>query len=225
MNILIVEDDFLIAVQITECLERLGHKVVGSFTNGHDALESLKVQRPDLAFMDIELEGAMDGIQCAGVLKNKYGVASIFVTSHYESDTLGASMDVAPLNFLPKPFEDSNIEAAITLAEAALKKAQPQVASSSDTARLGSFTFNFTHNTLKDDGALVSLTNKETALVTLLFKNLSNTVSKEMILTEVYDGSASDDSLRRLVSRTREKLPTLLITASPKNGYYLHTID
>ena len=225
MNILIVEDDFLIAVQITECLERLGHKVVGSFTNGHDALESLKVQRPDLAFMDIELEGAMDGIQCAGVLKNKYGVASIFVTSHYESDTIGASMDVAPLNFLPKPFEDSNIEAAITLAEAALKKAQPQVASSSDTARLGSFTFNFTHNTLKDDGALVSLTNKETALVTLLFKNLSNTVSKEMILTEVYDGSASDDSLRRLVSRTREKLPTLLITASPKNGYYLHTID
>ena len=220
MKILIVEDDFLIVVQIKECLERLGHEVLSSFDDASSALEFVKENKPDFVFMDIELNGPLDGIQCATILKNKYSIPSLFVTSHYETDILNESMDAAPLNFLPKPFEDSNIEAIVAMAAITLKKHQPK--ENTNAVSLGSYEFNFEHNTLKQEGKIIKLTEKELLLVYILFKNIGNTVSKERIDECVFESNlSSDDSLRRLVSRTREKLIGLKIKAQPKQGYFI----
>jgi DNA-binding response OmpR family regulator len=222
MKILIIEDDFLIVAQITECLQRLGHEVLGSFDEANGALDFVKDNKPDFVFMDIELNGPVDGIQCANILKNKYSVPSIFVTSHHETDIINESMDAAPLNFLPKPFEDKNIEAAVAIAAIALNKHKPK--DNSNTVKLGNYEFNFEYKVLKQEGIIIKLTEKELLLASILFKNIGNTVSKEGIYEYVYDSNVvSDDSLRRLVSRTREKLMGLQIKAEPKQGYFLST--
>ena len=222
MKILIVEDDFLIVTQIRECIERLGHEILDSFDNASSTIEFVKETKPDFVFMDIELNGPVDGIQCANTLKNEYSVPSIFVTSHHETDILNESMDVTPLNFLPKPFEDSNIEAAVALATITLKKHQPK--DNESIIKLGNYEFNIEYKILKQENKILKLTEKELLLVAVLFKNIGNIVSKESIDEYVYKNSLSSaDSLRRLVSRTREKLTGLNIKAEPKQGYFITT--
>jgi len=218
MKILIIEDDALIAYQITECVQKLGHEVLGSFDEASTALEFVQNSRPDFAFMDIELNGAMDGIQCAGVLKHKYDIPSLFVTSHDEAETIKEATDLAPLNFLPKPFTDKNIEAAVALASITLKQQVP--VSAVETNTLGEYTFNFEYNTLKYEDRIVKLSPNESKLVSLLLKNLGNTVSNEEIQTYVWANKAiSSAAFRKLISRTNEALLGLEIVPDSRMGY------
>ncbi|SFV51841.1 hypothetical protein MNB_SM-4-1541 [hydrothermal vent metagenome] len=84
------------------------------------------------------------------------------------------------------------------------------------------YEFNFEFNLLKQNTNIVKLTDKELLLVALLFKNLGNIVSKEEISKYVYESNLpSDSSLRRLISRTRDKLPGLSIQSESKQGYFL----
>ena len=65
MKIIIVEDDALISMMIEESVKNMGNEVLGAFPDATVALNFVKENKPDLVFMDIELEGPMDGIQCA----------------------------------------------------------------------------------------------------------------------------------------------------------------
>lgn len=220
MKILIVEDDFLIVAQIKECLERLNHEVLATFDDASLALDFVKNNKPDFVFMDIELNGPIDGIQCANSLRNRYSIPSIFVTSHHETNILHESMEAAPLNFLPKPFEDSNIEALVALAAITLKL--NPINTSPNFVQLGEYEFNYEYDLLKQNTQIVKLTDKELLLVSLLFKNVGNIISKEEISKYVYENNlTTDSSLRRLVSRTRDKLPGLSIQAESKLGYFI----
>ena len=220
MKIVIIEDDFLIVAQIQECVERLGHEVLSSFDNARSALDFIEENRPEFVFMDIELKGALDGLQCANILQNKYSISSVFVTSYDETEIIQESMDAKPLNFLPKPFEDSNIEAVVALAEITLRREKPK--SDSSVISLGEYILNVEYKILKREGVIVKLTDKELLLVSLLFKNIGNVVSTQRIDEYVYENNlSSDDALRRLVSRTRDKLVGLQIKAEPKQGYFI----
>lgn len=218
MKILIVEDDALIAYQITECVQKLGHEVLACFDEGKSALDFVQSNKPDFVFMDIELNGAMDGIQCATILKHKYEVPSLFVTSHDEAEIIKEATDLAPLNFLPKPFTDKNIEAVVALASITLKQQIPT--SVIEVNSLGEYTFHFEYNTLKFEDRIVKLSPNESKLVSLLFKNLGNTVSNEEIQTYVWgDKSISSAAFRKLISRTNEALLGLEIVPDSRMGY------
>jgi DNA-binding response OmpR family regulator len=219
MKILIVEDDALIAYQIKECVQKLDHEVLGSFDEASSALAFVAQNIPDFVFMDIELNGAMDGIQCAGILKHKYDVPSIFVTSHDEAQTIKEATDLGPLNFLPKPFTDKNIEVAVALAGIALKKHQP-LDLTTTIRTLGAYAFNFEYNTLKFEDRIVKLSPNESKLVSLLFKNLGNTISNEEIQTYIWgDKSISSAAFRKLISRSNEALVGLEIVPESGMGY------
>jgi len=220
MKIVIIEDDALIAFQIESCVEKLGHHILGTFDEGEAALGFISENKPDFVFMDIEINGAIDGIQCAIMLKNKYAIPSIFVTSHDGADVIEEVASLDPLNFLPKPFTDKNIEASVALASIKLTKVQSTPNTS--VASLGDYTFNFDHRTLKVDNTIIELTPKELKLVSLLFKNLGNTVSNEEIQTCIWEEKViSSAAFRKLISRTNERLTSLNIVADKGIGYYL----
>lgn len=220
MKIIIVEDDALIALQIETSITSLGHELLATFDNGAEAIEFVAQNRPDFVFMDIELSGAMDGIQCAAILKNKYEIPVLFVTSHDESEVIDEATRLEPLNFLPKPFTDKNIEAAIALARIKLKNHRP--VQESTVVSMGDYTFNFEHNTLKCAEVLVKLSPKELKLVALLFKNIGNTVSVDELQNSIWEGEEiSSAAFRKLISRTNERLDGLNIVSSKGVGYYL----
>jgi len=223
MKIIIVEDDALIAYQIESCVKQLGHTVLGSFDSASDALEFIVANRPDFVFMDIELNGPMDGIQCAGVLKHRFGVPSLFVTSHDATEVIAEATKLDPLNFLPKPFTDKNIEAAVALAD--IKLGRMDYAKEGPVAQLGGYVFNFEHLTLRHQGAIVKLTPKELKLIGILFKNLGNTVSNEEIRNVIWEEKEiSSAAYRKLISRANENIPGLSIASDKGVGYYLETL-
>lgn len=218
MKIVIVEDDALIAYQIEACAIKLGHEILGSFDEAIDTLEFVAHHKPDFVFMDIELKGLMDGIQCARELKANYEVPSLFVTSHDAAEIVEEAASVHPLNFLTKPFTDKNIEISLTLAQTALHKMQNRRKSS--MVSLGEYSFNFEYNILKLKDNIVKLTTKEIKLIALLFKNLGNTVSNEEILNQIWDNKApSAAAFRKHISRTNEKLSGLAIVSDRGIGY------
>jgi CheY-like chemotaxis protein len=64
--IVIVEDEFIVALDIQRQLERNGYAVKGIFPSGEELLDRFEGLRPDLVLMDIKLQGKLDGVETSG---------------------------------------------------------------------------------------------------------------------------------------------------------------
>ena len=71
VKIMIVEDEYLIALDIKDTLEELGYIVCSLNRSGEEAIEKAKAEQPDLIFMDIGLIGKIDGIEAAKQIQNQ----------------------------------------------------------------------------------------------------------------------------------------------------------
>ena len=67
MNILVVEDESIVAKDIQVCLRKLGYEVISTCSSGEDAIDKALEMKPDLIMMDIMLKGDMSGIDAAEV--------------------------------------------------------------------------------------------------------------------------------------------------------------
>ena len=115
-RILIVEDEQITAADIEDVLLSLGHEVIGAVTSGEAAIETVRRRPPDLALMDIRLRGSIDGVEAARRLRSDYDVPAIFLTAHADDRTLERAKDAEPLGYVVKPFQQSDLQAAIEMA-------------------------------------------------------------------------------------------------------------
>lgn len=113
ISILIVEDEVLIASYIEEVLGELGFRVAGIAASGAEALSLAAESRPSLALVDIRLTGAIDGIELAQLLRQRFAVPAIFLTGLIDTETAERAQAAHPLGFLPKPFLPSQVFNAI----------------------------------------------------------------------------------------------------------------
>ena len=116
IQILIVEDEPIIAADLQRNLTKLGYEVIGRVASGEDSLVVLADTKPDIILMDIQLKGNLDGIETADQIEKLYQIPLIFVTSNSDKKTLDRAMSVKPRAFLSKPFRISDIASAIELA-------------------------------------------------------------------------------------------------------------
>jgi DNA-binding NarL/FixJ family response regulator len=103
-RILIVEDDFLIAMQTEDALTDAGFKVVGIAATAEEAIALAREQRPVLVVMDIRLAGKRDGIDAAKDLFTELNIRCIFATAHDDPHTRQRAAPYAPLGWLAKPY-------------------------------------------------------------------------------------------------------------------------
>ncbi|MEM8933835.1 MAG: sigma 54-interacting transcriptional regulator [Acidobacteriota bacterium] len=115
-SVLVVEDEIIVQRHLCRILERLGLRVIGTATNGRDAVRLARQERPDLALMDIRLQGPMDGIEVAGRLRRELDVAIVFLTAYADAKTLERTRTVEAVGYLVKPFEEDDVRAAVTTA-------------------------------------------------------------------------------------------------------------
>jgi two-component system sensor histidine kinase UhpB len=115
-TILVVEDDPAVADLIARYLRRSGYEVAACVATGEDALAEAARTRPDLALMDIELHGALDGVQTAGQLRARFNVPVVFLTGLADDETLKRSQDAQAFGYLLKPFRQEDLKASIDLA-------------------------------------------------------------------------------------------------------------
>jgi len=115
-RVLIVEDNFLIALQIEEMLTGAGMRVVGIASSADQAIELAARERPALAVMDVRLAGERDGIDAAGELFQRFNVRSIFATANDDPNTRARAASYAPLGWLTKPYTMTSLLIAMAAA-------------------------------------------------------------------------------------------------------------
>ncbi len=120
IKILIVEDESLVAMDISDMLTRLHYEVLPNALSYNGAIEIIDKQKPDLALVDINLGGEKSGIELAETLKNRYKVPFIFITSHSDKKTVAQAASLKPNGYLVKPFEQEDLFTSIEMAIASL---------------------------------------------------------------------------------------------------------
>ncbi len=113
-NILIVEDESIIAESIKMTLENLGYKVAGVVSNVMDAIEILNTKSVDLAIVDINIQGEKNGIWLAKNMLQK--IPFIYLTAYGDAETVKQAIETKPSSYLLKPFKKINISTSIQLA-------------------------------------------------------------------------------------------------------------
>jgi len=117
MNIFIIEDEALYADQLAMVVEQSGHTVCGVAGNAEEALRLFERSDADMALIDINLAGAMDGLELGKWLRRFKDIAIIFVTAHYEDVTyFERAKQLAAYAFLKKPIDKTDLSRTIALA-------------------------------------------------------------------------------------------------------------
>jgi len=116
INILIVEDELLIAKNLSVKLEKLGYKIVGIVSSGADAIERAGEIKPDLILMDIVIKGEIDGIETAARINQKLDIPIIYTTAYADDETLQRAENTGSYGYLLKPFKERELHATIKIA-------------------------------------------------------------------------------------------------------------
>ena len=113
-TILIVEDEGLIALHLTELLEKAGYRTTGPAYSGEMVLRDFeKSSLPDLILMDIALAGRLDGIQTARRIRERYPIPIIFLTAYSSQSRIDEAKEVSPFGYLMKPVMEDELFSAI----------------------------------------------------------------------------------------------------------------
>jgi len=115
-KVLIVEDDEIIQKLIEYRLIALGYHVCGKAETGEGAIYSAMNMNPDVILMDIYLKGPLDGIDAAKIIRKSSSSRIIFLTAFTDDALIQRAKDVQPEGFIEKPFSDTDLRVALTLA-------------------------------------------------------------------------------------------------------------
>jgi len=113
-RVLILEDERVVARDLEGILGQLGYET-SLAASGEDALAEVKRERPDLALVDIHLDGALDGIETAQAMR-QMDVPVVYLTAHSDDHTLERAKSTEPLAYLVKPFSEPSLRATVQMA-------------------------------------------------------------------------------------------------------------
>ncbi|MCK9152462.1 PAS domain S-box protein [Methanobacterium alcaliphilum] len=113
LNILIVEDEAITALDIKKKLEYWGYKVPKIAHTGVDAIKYAENTNPDIILMDIILKGKMDGIETAKAIKRNFDIPVIYLTAHSEDKIMTRAKHTHPYGYLIKPIDEKELHFAL----------------------------------------------------------------------------------------------------------------
>lgn len=117
MNILIVEDEILIAQTLKLYLEERGHTTQEFCISYEEAIASYRKEVPDLVLLDIRLYGKRSGLEVAKFLSEQpEQVPFVYLTSQQEQSTFRQALETTPYGYLPKPIRKDSLWTTIETA-------------------------------------------------------------------------------------------------------------
>ncbi len=116
INILIVEDEPIIAEDIATTLRNADYEVGNIAYSKEDVLEELTKSKTDLILLDINLDGEQEGIDIAKIIKEKYNIPFIFLTSYSDRATVDLAKATEPCGYIVKPFSEASLFTTIEIA-------------------------------------------------------------------------------------------------------------
>jgi len=243
-NILIVEDDEITALNLKISLQKQGYNVLGMCDNIIDAKNDINTLKPEVIIIDISLQDSVDGIELAREIRAVHNIPFIFLTSHTDDDIISQAKTTEPYGYIVKPFDPSSLHATIQMAlfkYESEKTVQEEMTSLKvDKINLEKLLYSkkeshdpiieFGDNFHLDvsicetfyKGSKIKLTKKENAFLRLLVAQMGVVVSFEQAMGYVWEeNGATENSVRTLVWRLRNKLEVDIIKNASGLGYYI----
>ncbi len=115
-QVLIVEDESVVALDIRRRLETLNYNVAGCATSGKKALEIIQKNPPDVILMDIKLKGDLDGLETSRIIRDRWDIPVIYVTAYADVETIQQAKINNSFGYVLKPFQDREISVAVEMA-------------------------------------------------------------------------------------------------------------
>lgn len=219
-RVIVVEDEPIIARFVRCILEELGQEVLFCLPSADDALKHPHLSMAEIAFLDINILGAKDGIGLARELKSKNrALKVIFITAHTDSDTIKEAADVSPSFFLAKPFDAKNIEIALRISVEKRCEANDE--------GLVRFEICKKSGAPMRDGEYIQISPMERKVLSRLLAQKECVVSYEELCRSASEDAeeTSYGSLRNMIMRLRKKLPELKIETVKDIGYKVSACD
>lgn len=121
-KILIVEDEMIIATNISMQLKNLGYQVTDTIPRGEEVLTSIEKDLPDIILMDINLKGDIDGIDVVHTIQKKYTIPIIYLTANADEVSFNRAKITNPFAFISKPFKKIDLQHALELTVQRIKE-------------------------------------------------------------------------------------------------------
>lgn len=157
-NILIVEDEYVVSLDLKSTLEDLGHRVTGTVARGEDVVAKAMEYPPDLVLMDIQLADKMRGTEAAEHLKKQMDVPVIFLTAFCDENVLEQAEKCFPHGYLIKPFDRRELEASIRMAlirhqaELKVRRSEQRLQLTLNAAKMSHWQLDLSTDQLEIDG-------------------------------------------------------------------------
>jgi DNA-binding LytR/AlgR family response regulator len=116
VNILIVEDESIVALDLASGLEKDGYQIAGIADNAEEAQQLFSENDIDIVLMDVNIMGDKDGIDTAAAILKQKAVPIIYLTAFTDAATIDRIKQTHPAAFLSKPYNLTNVRIAIDLA-------------------------------------------------------------------------------------------------------------
>lgn len=244
VKVLIVEDDEVTAMNLKMSLEKQDYDVVSIADTAIQARNKIKIYEPQIILIDISLQKSNDGIELASHIREKFALPFIFLTAHSDNEIINQAKLTEPYGYILKPFDPQSLNATIQMAMYKYEKERQRDDDLNDLKvdklNLEKLLYNkkvsdkpivpFGDGYHLDisvcetfyNGKKIKLTKKENAFIRLLVAQLGLVVSFEQAISYVWEEEgATENSVRTLVWRLRNKLPTDIIKNASGIGYYI----
>lgn len=211
-DILIVEDEPILAMAMEIKLKKLGFKVSGIATTPDNAILHTHNFYPDLAIVDINLNASKTGIDVASYIWKNFNIPIIFLTSYYNDKILNQAMEAEPYGYLIKPCRNEELKVAINTAihkhQFFFKNKNLLVPAKNKFIYITeNIKFDLLQLELYADDKLYKLTKNEKKLFEILTKQPDKVVSFNTIFNFIWREDVYDLSkLRSLIYRLKNKL-------------------
>jgi len=243
-TVIIVEDDEITALNLNISLQKQGYKILAICDDATQARVKVSSFKPDIVLIDISLKESNDGIELAKLIKRKHNIPFIYLTSHSDDNIISQAKQTEPYGYIVKPFDPSSLHATIQMAifkyQSENNKKEAKHSKNVDKLKLekllhdkrttdepivkfgGAYHIDINISETFYNGKKIKLTKKENAFLRLLVAQLGHVVSFEQAMEYVWDKhGATQNSVRTLVWRLRNKLETDIIKNASGIGYYI----
>lgn len=212
MEILLVEDNEILAKGIIYSLEQEGFKVTHK-TNVKDTIKFLQNEKPKLIILDIFLPDGSGFDLYEKNIKDK-NIPTIFLTAKDDEDDIVKGLDAGAEDYITKPFSIRELIARINKILLRNKK--------NSTIKIKDIEFDIDKMVVYKDGKEINLTSLELKILNLLFMNLNKVVTRNYIIEKIWEwtgNDVNDNTVTVYLKRIREKLVTDIIITIKGIGY------
>lgn len=220
LNILIVEDESLFALELATRIGEYGYGNVEYATSLKEAKALFASKDFNLILMDINLSDKVDGIELYKSFETDAFV--IYLTAYIDEQTISKAIETQPLGYLVKPLNESELLALLKLVE---QKLHPITIENTRVSLSKDYEFDFQDDALFRNGKYITLGSKKVQLLKLLIEAKGNTVTFKTIEEELYkETPPSESTLRTLIYRLRKVLGDDMIETESNYGIRLRLV-